>query len=44
VVADAPLAESVAALGAFKEDAIPLSDIAENIAAAQRILAEAGWK
>lgn len=44
VVEGAPLAESVQTLGAFEEDDIPLSDIADNINAAQRILAEAGWK
>lgn len=38
------LAPSVAALGIFRPDAIALSDIADNIGAAQRILAEAGWK
>ncbi len=38
------LAPSVAALGIFRPDAIALSDIADNIAAAQRILGEAGWK
>ncbi|ABG30584.1 Fe(3+) ABC transporter substrate-binding protein [Roseobacter denitrificans] len=38
------LAPSVAALGIFRPDAIALSDIAENIDAAQRILAEAGWE
>lgn len=38
------LAPSVAALGIFRPDAIDLSDIADNIDAAQRILAEAGWK
>ena len=38
------LAPSVAALGTFKPDAIPLSDIADHIGAAQRILAGSGWK
>lgn len=38
------LAPSVAALGIFRPDAIDLSDIADNIGAAQRILGEAGWK
>ncbi|GIT88923.1 MULTISPECIES: extracellular solute-binding protein [Roseobacter] len=38
------LAPSVAALGIFRADAIALSDIADNIDAAQRILAEAGWE
>lgn len=38
------LAPSVAELGIFRPDAIELSDIADNIGAAQRILNEAGWK
>ncbi|MEO1538136.1 MAG: extracellular solute-binding protein [Pseudomonadota bacterium] len=38
------LAPSVAALGIFRPDAIALSDIADNVGAAQRILGEAGWK
>lgn len=38
------LAPSVAALGIFRPDAIALSDIADNIGAAQNILAESGWK
>lgn len=38
------LAPSVAALGIFRADAIALSDIADNIDAAQRILAETGWE
>lgn len=38
------LAPSVAQLGIFRPDAIALSDIADNIAPAQRILGEAGWK
>lgn len=38
------LAPSVAALGLFRPDAIALSDIAENIASAQRILGQVGWK
>ncbi|MFK7835912.1 MAG: extracellular solute-binding protein [Sulfitobacter sp.] len=38
------LAPSVAALGIFRPDAIALSDIADNIGAAQKILNEAGWK
>ena len=38
------LAPSVAELGIFRPDAIALSDIAENIGSAQRILNEAGWK
>ena len=38
------LSPSVAALGIFRPDAIALSDIADNIGAAQKILGEAGWK
>lgn len=38
------LSESVAALGIFRPDAIPLSDIAQNIEPAVRILSEAGWE
>ena len=38
------LAPSVAALGIFRPDAIALSDVADNISAAQRILGEAGWQ
>jgi iron(III) transport system substrate-binding protein len=38
------LAPSVAALGIFRPDVIDLSDIAANIAPAQRILNESGWK
>ncbi|MEM9496420.1 MAG: extracellular solute-binding protein [Pseudomonadota bacterium] len=38
------LAASVAKLGIFRPDAIALSDIADNIGAAQNILAEAGWE
>jgi iron(III) transport system substrate-binding protein len=38
------LSPSVAALGIFRPDALPLSDIADNIGAAQRILGESGWK
>ncbi len=38
------LAPSVAELGLFRPDAIALSDIADNISAAQKILNEAGWK
>lgn len=37
------LAPSVASLGIFRPDVIKLSDIAENIEAAQRVLNEAGW-
>ncbi|MDF1727263.1 MAG: extracellular solute-binding protein [Sulfitobacter sp.] len=38
------LAPSVAQLGIFRPDAIDLSDIADNIGAAQTILNEAGWQ
>ncbi|MGR3501079.1 extracellular solute-binding protein [Pseudaestuariivita sp.] len=38
------LSPSVAALGLFRPDAIALSDIADNIGAAQTILNEAGWQ
>jgi len=38
------LSESVAKLGIFRPDAIKLSDIADNIDAAQRVLTESGWK
>jgi iron(III) transport system substrate-binding protein len=38
------LSESVASLGIFRADPIPLSDIADNIDAAVRILSEAGWE
>ena len=38
------LAPSVASLGIFRPDVIDLSDIADNISAAQQILNEAGWK
>lgn len=38
------LAPSVAALGIFRPDGIPLSDIADNIRAAQNVLNTAGWK
>lgn len=38
------LAPSVAALGIFRPDSIALSDIADNIGAAQQILNESGWK
>lgn len=39
-----PLAENVAALGAFKADAVNLSDVAANIPEAQKIFNEVGWK
>ncbi|MEO0544995.1 MAG: Fe(3+) ABC transporter substrate-binding protein [Pseudomonadota bacterium] len=38
------LAPSVAALGIFRPDVIELSDIADNIDAANRVLGEVGWK
>ncbi len=38
------LSESVAQLGLFRPDAIPLSDIADNIQAALTVLSEAGWE
>ncbi len=38
------LSESVAQLGIFRPDVIDLSDIADNIDAAQNILNEAGWE
>jgi len=43
-VAGVGLAPSVAALGIFRPDTIALSDIADHIDAAQRILNEAGWR
>ncbi|MEQ6249980.1 Fe(3+) ABC transporter substrate-binding protein [Sulfitobacter sp. HNIBRBA3233] len=36
--------ESVAKLGEFKADEVNLSDVAENLATAQKILNAAGWK
>ncbi len=38
------LSESVANLGFFRPDTIELSDIADNISAAQNALNQAGWK
>ncbi|MFK7764549.1 MAG: extracellular solute-binding protein [Roseobacter sp.] len=38
------LSPSVAALGIFRPDAIPLSDIADNIEPAVKALSEAGWE
>ncbi len=38
------ISPSVAALGIFRPDAIALSDIAENIDAAVKVLGEAGWE
>ena len=43
-VAGVGLAPSVASLGIFRPDTIDLSDIADNIGAAQTILNEAGWQ
>ncbi|WP_068112656.1 extracellular solute-binding protein [Tropicimonas marinistellae] len=42
-VEGAPLADSVAALGDFQMDEIDLSEVAENIATAQKIFNEVGW-
>lgn len=38
------IAESVKKLGEFKADEVNLSDVAENIPAAQRIFDQVGWK
>ncbi|MEO1747560.1 MAG: Fe(3+) ABC transporter substrate-binding protein, partial [Pseudomonadota bacterium] len=38
------LAPSVASLGFFRPDTIALSDIADNIEAANRVLGNAGWE
>ncbi len=38
------LSASVATLGIFRPDALPLSEIADNIEPAVRILSEAGWE
>ena len=38
------LSASVAQLGIFRPDSIDLSDIADNIATAQNVLNNAGWK
>ncbi|MEM8581735.1 MAG: extracellular solute-binding protein [Pseudomonadota bacterium] len=38
------LSDSVAKLGIFRPDTIELSEIAENIEAAQRVLNESGWE
>ncbi len=38
------LSDSVAALGQFRPDAVDLSKVAQNVAAAQRIFSEVGWK
>ncbi len=39
-----PLADNVAALGAFKADDVNLSEVAKNIPEAQKIFNEVGWK
>jgi len=39
-----PWSPSVAALGSFEGDKVNLSQVAENIAAAQRIFNEVGWE
>lgn len=38
------LADSVKALGEFKEDEVSLSDVAKNVPAAQRLFNEVGWQ
>ncbi|SFC04370.1 extracellular solute-binding protein [Tropicimonas isoalkanivorans] len=38
------LAESVQKLGSFKKDDVDLSEVAENIATAQKIFNEVGWR
>ncbi|MEM9577414.1 MAG: extracellular solute-binding protein [Pseudomonadota bacterium] len=38
------LSPSVASLGIFRPDALPLSDIADNIDTAVKVLGEAGWE
>ncbi|MEM0900055.1 MAG: extracellular solute-binding protein [Pseudomonadota bacterium] len=43
-VAGVGLAPSVASLGFFRPDDIALSDIADNIEAANRVLSNAGWE
>ena len=44
VVAGVPLAQNVAALGAFTADDVSLSDVAKNLPAAQRIFNVVGWE
>ncbi len=44
VVEGVALADSVAALGTFKADGINLSEVAQNIPAAQAIFNQVGWK
>lgn len=39
-----PLADSVQKLGAFKADAVSLSNVAKNVPAAQKIFNEVGWE
>ena len=43
-VAGVPLSDSVAALGELREDGVDLSEVAGNVAAANRIFAEVGWE
>lgn len=43
-VVGVPLSDSVAALGAYKADAVDLSAVAKNVPAAQKIFNEVGWK
>ena len=44
VVASVPLSDSVKALGDLEADPVNLSNVAKNVAKAQAIFAEAGWK
>ena len=44
VVEGVPLSDSVARLGEPSEDTVDLSAVAKNVAAANRIFAEAGWE
>jgi iron(III) transport system substrate-binding protein len=44
VVPGVPLAESVAALGAFEADEVSLAAVAENLPLAQQIFNEVGWE
>lgn len=44
VVPSVELSPSVAALGAFKGDTVNLSDVAQNLPAAQKIFNDVGWK
>lgn len=43
VVEGVPVAENVNALGAFKADAVNLSEVAANLVTAQKIFNEVGW-